>query len=64
VRGRNPFDPDSVLGYLDDKVGDDLKAVRSAMQRLARAYPPGEPAEQAYRLYERFRPTVPEGKKG
>jgi len=35
VRGRNPIDPDSVRRYLDDKFGDDLKAVRSAMQKLA-----------------------------
>jgi hypothetical protein len=27
-------------------------------------YPPGELAQQAYRLNERFHPSVPEGKKG
>ena len=64
VRGRNPIDPDSVRGYLEDKFGENLGAVRSAMQKLARAYPPGELAQQAYRLYERFRPSVSEGKKG
>ena len=40
VRGRNPIDPNSVRRYLEDKSGDDLKAVRSAMQKLARAYKP------------------------
>jgi hypothetical protein len=35
VRGRNPIDPGSVRRYLADKFGDDLKAVRSAMQKLA-----------------------------
>src|SRR5438067_10890663 len=64
VRGRNSIDPDSVRRYLEDKFGDDLKAVRSAMQKLARAYKPQELAHNAYRLYERFRPDIPAGKKG
>jgi hypothetical protein len=63
-RGRNPIDPDSVRRYLADKFRDDLKAVRSAMQKLARAYTPQELAHDAYRLYERFRPDIPPGKKG
>jgi hypothetical protein len=53
-----------VWRYLEDKFGEGLKAVRSVMQKLARAYPPRALAEQAYRLYEHFRPSVPEGKKG
>ena len=64
VRGRKPIDPDSVRRYLDDKFGENLKAVRSAMQRLAKAYKPQELAHDAYRLYERFRPAIPEGLKG
>jgi hypothetical protein len=64
VRGRNPIDPDSVRRYLDTKFGDDLKAVRSAMKRLANAYKPQELAHDAYGLYERFRPDIPAGKKG
>jgi hypothetical protein len=58
------IDPDSVWRYLEDKFGDDLKAVRSAIQRLAKAYEPQELAHDAYRLYERFRPDIPAGKKG
>ena len=50
--------------YLEDKFGDDLKAVRSAMQKPAKAYRPQELAHDAYRLYERFRPDIPAGKKG
>jgi hypothetical protein len=42
VRGSKPIDPDSVRRYLGDKFGDDLKAVRSAMQRLAKTYKPKE----------------------
>jgi len=34
------------------------------MQKLARAYKPPELAHNAYRLYERFRPAIPEGVKG
>jgi hypothetical protein len=64
VRGRNPIDPDSVRHYLEGKFGDDLKAVRSAMQKLSKAYQPQELAHDAYPLYERFRPDIPVGKKG
>jgi hypothetical protein len=62
-RGK-PIDPDSVERYLEDKFGDDLDAVRSAMEKLAGAYPPKELAERCYRLYEAFRPAIPSGTKG
>src|SRR5947209_1493950 len=48
VRGSKPIDPDSVRRYLGDKFGDDLKAVRSAMQRLAKTNKPKELADHAY----------------
>ena len=64
VRGGKPIDPDSVRRYLRDKFGDDLKAVRSAMHRLAKADHSKEFADHAYSLYERFRPDIPAGKKG
>jgi hypothetical protein len=53
-----------VRRYLEDKFGEDLKVVRSAMQKLAKAYTPQELAHDAYPLYERFRPDIPAGKKG
>jgi hypothetical protein len=53
-----------VRRYRGDKFGDDLKAVRSAMQKLATAYQPQELAHDAYSLDERFRPAIPAGKKG
>ena len=62
-RGR-PITPESVERYLDGKFGDDLGATRTAMKKLARAYRPGELAEVAYPLYERFHPAVPAGQKG
>jgi hypothetical protein len=64
VRGSTPIDPDSVQRYLDDKFGENLKAVQSAMQKLAKAYKPSELAHDAYPLYERFRPQIPAGVKG
>src|SRR5262249_46078063 len=64
VRGGKPIDPDNVRRYLEGKFGENLKVVRSAMQRLSRAYRPQELAHNAYRLYERFRPDIPAGKKG
>jgi hypothetical protein len=61
-KGRS-IDPDSVRRYLDSKFDDDLKAVRSAMQKLAKAYKPKELEHDAYSLYERFRPSITEGVK-
>src|SRR5271168_2313426 len=48
VKGAQVIDPESVRRYLDDKFGENLKAVRSAMQRLAKAYKPLELAHDAY----------------
>jgi hypothetical protein len=64
VRGQQMIDPDGVGRYLEGKFGENLRAVRSAMQRLARAYTPKALAAEAYPLYERFRPAIPAGKKG
>jgi hypothetical protein len=58
------MNPDSVRRYLEGKFGEALAAVRSAMTKLARAYTRGELVRRAYPLYERFRPDVPEGKRG
>lgn len=59
-----PIDPDSVERYLESKFGDDLDRVEEAMQKLSKAYKPQELADQAYPLYEQFRPRIPGGKKG
>ncbi len=59
-----PIHPPSVQRYLETKFKDNLPAVRAAMEDLAKAYPPQELAKKAYPLYEKFRPEVPEGKKG
>lgn len=64
VVGEKPVDPEGVTAYLESKFGDDLGAVKEAMQSLARSMKPGELAERAYSLYEAFRPAIPAGKKG
>ena len=60
----NPIDPDSVQAYLKQKFGDNLDAARAALEHLAKAYTPHELESRAFELYEKFRPEVPEGKKG
>ena len=64
VTGGRPVDAKSVAAYLEGKFGDDLTAVRAAMRKLAKSYTPAELSQQAYPLYERFRPAVPAGKTG
>jgi hypothetical protein len=64
VHGAAVIDPESVEHYLQQKFGENLGVVRSAMERLAKSYDRQELAAAAYSLYERFRPEIPEGKKG
>jgi len=59
-----PIDPGKVHSYLEQKFGDDLGVVQEAMQHLAKAFEPDELAEAAYSLYEKFRPSIPPGKRG
>jgi len=54
----------SVQSYLEQKFKDDLDETRKAMEKLAKAYTPKQLEKQAYELYEKFRPEIPEGKKG
>ncbi len=58
------IDPQSVEKYLRQKFSDDLAEARSAMEKLAKAYTPKQLESQAYALYEKFRPEIPEGAKG
>jgi hypothetical protein len=64
VSGGKPLDAESVEDYLEGKFGDQAKAARTAMTRLARSYTPERLAAAAFDLYERFRPAIPAGKKG
>lgn len=58
------IDPESTERYLRGKFGDDLDYARAAMEKLAKAYTPKQLEKKAYDLYEKFRPEIPEGKKG
>lgn len=64
VKGDKHIDPEKVKSYLEGKFGEDLRAVRKAMEELARAYKPSDLADAAYTLYEEFRPAIPPGKRG
>ncbi len=56
--------PESVEKYLQGKFGDDYDEARSAMEELAKTFTPKQLESKAYDLYEKFRPEIPEGKKG
>jgi len=64
VKGDKAIEPASVQRYLETKFGDDLETVAAALQVLAKAYKPKELADEAYALYEKFRPAIPGGKAG
>lgn len=63
IKGK-PESAESVESYLKQKFGDDYEAARGAMEKLARAFTPKQLESKAYGLYEKFRPEIPEGKKG
>jgi hypothetical protein len=63
-KDQKPQDPASVEKYLKSKYGEALPLVRAAMKRLAKSCEPEALAEEAFRLYEAFRPGVPEGESG
>ena len=53
-----------VRTYLTRAFGDRIGEVRAAMEELAASLPPDELDRVGFRLYERFRPEVPEGVEG
>jgi hypothetical protein len=59
-----PIEPESAERYLEAKFGDELESVRKAMSLLARSISAEELKEQAYPLYEKFRPEIPRGAAG
>ncbi|HKY54482.1 MAG TPA: hypothetical protein VJM08_09260 [Anaerolineales bacterium] len=58
------IDPEGVDRYLRGKFGENYDDSRAAMEKLAKAYTPKQLESKAYDLYEKFRPEIPEGKKG
>ncbi|MGH2619219.1 MAG: hypothetical protein ACRDHG_01440 [Anaerolineales bacterium] len=63
IRGE-PIEPRPVQEYLAKKFGADLAAVREAMEALAQSFDPKALEAQAFPLYEKFRPQIPEGTRG
>jgi len=62
--GGRPASARSARSYLARAFGDRLAEVRAAMEALAASLPPEELNRVGFRLYERFRPEVPEGVQG
>ena len=59
-----PASAKSVQSYIARAFGDRLDEARAAMDALAESFPPEELNRVGFRLYERFRPDVPEGAAG
>jgi hypothetical protein len=59
-----PVEAKSVERYLESKFGDSLSAARAAMRNLAKAFRPEQLSQNAFKLYEQFRPAIPEGVRG
>jgi hypothetical protein len=59
-----PASAAGVRTYLSRAFGDRLDEVRMAMDKLAASLPADELNRTGFRLYERFRPEVPEGVQG
>jgi len=59
-----PVEPEGAVQYLKSKFGDSLGVARKAMRDLAKAFKPEQLAENSFRMYEKFRPSVPEGVTG
>jgi hypothetical protein len=62
--GGKPDDPAAVERYLEEKFGDSLTDAREAMEELAKSRMLEDLEVEAFGLYEKFRPSVPEGVKG
>lgn len=58
------MDAASTERYLESKFGGSLEAARAAMRELAKSFKPLELDARAFGLYERFRPTIPQGQAG
>ena len=59
-----PAAPGAAAAYVERALGEQLPAVRAAMEDLARGISPEELNRIGFRLYEHFRPEVPPGARG
>jgi hypothetical protein len=60
----HPIEAKSVERYLESKFGESLGTARAAMRDLAKAFRPEQLRANAFNLYEKFRPAIPEGVRG
>lgn len=58
------IDPAAVERYLASRFGDALAPARTAMHQLAASVSPEELEARGFRLYEQFRPAIPDGERG
>jgi len=59
-----PASAKSVQTYIEKAFGDRLAEARAATEALAASLSPEELNRVGFRLYERFRPDVPDGAQG
>lgn len=59
-----PIGPKGVERYLESNFAESLGTARAAMRDLAKAFRPEQLSENAFSLYEKFRPTIPGGVAG
>jgi hypothetical protein len=64
LEGDQPANPQAVERYLESRFGPHLEMVEEAFRALARSRSKEDLERSAYRLYEVFRPKVPEGERG
>jgi hypothetical protein len=64
VTKNKPIDAKSVERYLESKFGEWLGTARTAMRDLAKVFQPEQLSKNAFSLYEKFRPAIPQGVTG
>lgn len=60
VNKNMPIEAKSVERYLESKFGKSLGTARAAMRDLAKTFRPEQLSQNAFSLYEKFRPAIPE----
>jgi hypothetical protein len=59
-----PIEAKGVERYLESKFGGSLGTARAAMRDLAKTFRPEQLSQNAFSVYEKFRPAIPEGATG
>jgi hypothetical protein len=63
-KDQKPMAPTTVEKYLRSKFGERLPEVRNAMEKLANSSGTDALVNDAFKLYEEFRPEIQEGESG